>query len=153
VLWFATGLRQAGRTELAGRLVRRALDVMGEVLLRDGTIYEFYDPRGGEQEVLRRFDTEDAAEPVRRYYMGHAPVRAMVLCGLFGIRPTRDGLIVDPAGESIPDGAHVSFKVGDARFALDARRRAEGMEITLKRDGRIVAQGYGRTLVPRIGLL
>jgi hypothetical protein len=152
-LWVATGLRHMGRTEEAGRLIRRTLDAMAEVLERDGTIYEFYNPSGPDQSGLKLFDFAGKGEPVRRYYLGQAPVRAMVLTGLFGIEPTGDGLLIDPAEESLPDDARVEFRVGENALRLETRRTKSGIEVTLDRGRETVATGVGKMLIPRVELL
>jgi len=152
VLWVAMGLRHAGRVELAGRIVRRTLDAMADVLRADGTVYECYNPHGIEQEGFRLFDFSGEGDPVRRYYVGHAPVRAMVLFGLLGVEPTRDGLLIDPATESVEKDTRVEFLIGKQAYVLEAHRRRGGLETTLRRGRTTVATSYGKMLVPRIEL-
>lgn len=149
VLWVAAGLREMHRTELAGRLVRRALDAMGEVLRREGAIYEFYNPHGPEQEGLRLFDGSGAGGPVRRYYLGHAPVRAMVLSGLMGVEPVREGLVIEPAEASLPNDVSVEFFMAKNMCTLETHKRKEGLEVTLKQGKKTVGSAVGRLLVPR----
>ena len=147
-LWFAMGLRHAGRTELAGWLIRRTLDVMAEVLRKEGAIFECYNPLGPDQDDLRLFDFHGAAEPVRRYYAGHAPVRAMVLSGLLGIEPTRDGLVIDPAEESLDKDTSVEFVIGGKLYTLEAHKKKEGLEVVLRRGRKTVETSYGKMLIP-----
>jgi hypothetical protein len=153
-LWTAMGLRHMNRTGLAGRIVRRALDAMAEVLDRDGVIYECYNALGPQQNDLRMFDFQGEGEPIRRYYLGHAPVRAMVLMGLLGIEPTRDGLLIDPAAEALKEDMRVQFQLGKHGFTLEVKRHGdEECEVKLRRGRTIVAQDVGRTLVPRVDVL
>jgi putative isomerase len=149
VLWFAMGLREMHHRELAGRLVRRTLDAMAEVLRRDGVIYEFYNPHGPETRGLRLFDFSGAGEPVRRCYLGHAPVRAMVLSGLLGIEPVREGLLIDPAEASLPADVSVEFFIAKNPCTLETHKRKEGLEVVLRRGKKTVASSFGKLLVPR----
>jgi hypothetical protein len=154
VLWTVMGLRHMNRTGLAGRIIRRALDAMAEVLKRDGVVYECYNPLGPEQDDVRMFDFAGQGERVRRYYLGHAPVRAMILSGLLGIEPTRDGLLIDPAAEGLRRDLKVQFRLGKHGYTLEVKRQApDACEVTLRRGRTKVAQGIGRTLVPRVDIL
>ena len=153
VLWFAMGLRHAGRVELAGRIVKCALDAMAKVLSVDGAIHECYNPHAPDMSDFRLFDYAGEGDPVRRYYVGHAPVRAMVLSGLLGIEPTRDGLLIAPAEESINGDVSVEFLIGKYLYVLELKRRKEGLETIVRRGRKVVASSYGRTLVPRVELL
>jgi hypothetical protein len=153
VLWLAIGLRRAGRVALAGRLIRRALDAMGEVLSHQGTICECYNPLGPDTMGLRLFDYAGPGDPARRYYVGHAPVRAMVLSGLLGVEPTRDGLLIDPAEASLDGEVFAEFLVGGKTYTLNARKREEGLETSVQQGSRTVATSYGKMLIPRGQLL
>ena len=148
-LWFTMGLRHAGRTEFAGWLIRRTLDVMAEVLTTDGAIYEFYNPQGVEQDGLRRFDFAGEGGPVRRYYAGQAPVRAMVLSGLLGVEPTREGLLIEPAQESIEKDVTVEFMIGGKLYTLETHKKKEGLEVVLRRGRKTVQTTYNKMLIPR----
>ena len=153
VFWIAMGLRHAGRVEAAGRIVRRTLDAMTEVIHKEGAVYECYNPLGVKQDDVTLFDYTDAGEPVRRYYLGHAPIRAMVLMGLLGIEPTRDGLLVAPAAESLDDEMKVEFILGKNGYVLETHSETEGLRLTLRRGRKEIATSWGRTLVPRVELL
>jgi len=152
-LWVAMGLRHAGRVELAGWLVRRSLDAMAEVLRNEGAVFEFYNPHGPDQEGLRLFDFSARGDPVRRYYLGHAPVRAMVLWGLMGVEPTRDGLLIHPAAESLETDVSVEFVISTRLYTLETHKVKEGLKVVLRRGRKTVATSYGRMLIPREELL
>ena len=153
VFWIVMGLRHAGRVDAAGRIVRRALDAMSEVLAVDGTVRECYNPLGPKQDDVTLFDWTAPGEPVRRYYLGHAPVRAMVLMGLLGVEPTRDGLLIAPAGKSLDDAMQVEFILGKNGYVLETRRETEGVRLTLRRGRKQIAEAWGNTLVPRVDVL
>ena len=152
-LWLTMGLRQAGRVDVAGRLIRRTLDCMADVLGRDGAIYECYNPLGPEQAGLRLFDYHQGGSPVRRCHAGQAPVRAMVLYGLLGLEPTRDGLNVTPAEESMERSTRVEFTVGKHPLAFEAVRKKEGLHTVVLQGKKILAEGYGKLLVPRAAVV
>jgi hypothetical protein len=152
VLWFAMGLRGLGQVELAGRLVGRALDRMAEVLGKDGAVYECYNPHGPDQSALSLFDFSGRRDPVRRYYLGQAPVRAMVLSGLLGVEPVREGLAVHPARESLPKDVLVDFVLGKQTCTLETHKGREGIEIVLRCGRKTVAESLDRMLVPRAKL-
>ncbi len=148
-LWLAMGLRQAGRIDLAGKLVRRALDAMADVLAKDGAVWELYSPHGSDPSGLKLFDIGRAGEPTRRDYAGNSPIRAMLLYGLIGIEPTAAGLTVSPAAESMEKNTRVDFILGKQGFVLEAMKRREGMLLTIRRGRKTLAEGYGRLSVPR----
>ena len=151
-LWLAMGLRQAGRVDLAGKLIRRTLDAMAEVLAKDGAVWECYNPYGMDESGLKLFDVARSGEPARRDYAGHAPIRAMVLYGLFGIEPTRDGLAVTPAAESMEKSTRVEFTLDKRLLTLEAIKRREGMLLRIKHGKKMLAEGFGKLLVPRTEL-
>ena len=153
VFWMAMGLRHAGRVDAAGRLIRRALDAMSEVLSKDGAVYEAYNPLGVSQEGVTLFDYTDPGEAVRRYYLGHAPIRAMVLMGLLGIEPTRDGLLIAPAVESLDPEMKVEFLLGKNGYVLETHRENDDVQVTLRRGRKEIASSWGQTLIPRVELL
>lgn len=152
-LWLAMGLRHAGRVALAGRLVRRTLNAMAEVLRREGAVFECYNPHGPRQDGLTLFDFSGAEEPVRHCYLGHAPVRAMILSGLLGIEPTREGLLIDPAEDSLDGEMSAEFVFGTKLYTLTTGKRKDGIEVVLRQDKRIIASSRGRMLIPRDKLL
>ena len=153
IFWVVMGLRHVGRTDLAGRIVRRTLDAMAEVLAVEGAIYECYNPLGPDQDGLTLFDYTAPGDPVRRYYLGNAPVRAMVLSGLMGIEPTRDGLLIDPAEASIREDVKVEFIIGKNGYVLETHREKAGLNLTLRRGRKKIASSFGRMLIPRVELM
>ena len=90
---------------------------------------------------------------MRRYYLGHAPVRAMVLSGLLGVEPTRDGLLIHPAAESLETDVSVEFTIGAKLYVLETHKVKEGLEVVLRRGRTTVATAYGKMLVPRAELM
>jgi len=143
------GLRQAGRVDVAGKIVRRTLDCIAEVLAREGAVYECYNPLGPDPSGVRTFEYGAAGRPARRCTLGHAPVRAMLLYGLLGLEPSRDGLYVTPAEDSMDKSTRVEFVIGKQPLLFEAVREKEGMHVTIRRGKKALADGYGKLLVPK----
>ncbi|MBN1581619.1 MAG: glycoside hydrolase [Anaerolineae bacterium] len=74
--WAARGCLRYGRADAAVQLLERALDAVAAQFDRSGTIWEFYDPRGGNPEELERKPHTPYNEPCREY-LGHNPLIAM----------------------------------------------------------------------------
>ena len=142
-LWVVAGLRGAGRTRLAAQVAQRALEAAAEVLERDGTIYEFYNPDGSDQSSLASTDGP------ARYHAGNAPVHALAALGLFGIEMTRDGLVVDPVGVALPGQSAIEVQLPETRLAVFVRRTdaLDGIEVKVRVGKRTLAEGFGRTVV------
>jgi len=74
--WAARGCLARGMRGAARAIVERALDSTASVFDRTGTIWEFYDPQGGDpRELLRKPDT--TYNTPCSDYLGHNPVAAM----------------------------------------------------------------------------
>ena len=74
--WAARGCVRYGRKDAALQILEKALDSTARQFERTGTIWEFYDPRGGPPEELEREVTPPAGTP-KREYLGHNPLLAM----------------------------------------------------------------------------
>jgi neutral trehalase len=74
--WAARGCLNYGRKDAAIKLLERALDQTAGVYDRTGTVWEFYDPFGGDPEKLQRKPHTKFNVPCRDY-LGHNPVIAM----------------------------------------------------------------------------
>lgn len=145
-LWTVAGLRRSGRPRLAGQIARRALDAMAQVLDRDGTVYECYSPLGPDQSEVRY---KPGGRNVGRYYLGHAPVHALALLGLYGIEMTRDGLVIDPVAAALPDESTVELQLPEGRLSVHVRRTddSDGISIEVLAGKRRITESFGRTLI------
>jgi len=76
--WAARGCVHYGAFEAARTLLEKALDDSAEQFERTGTIWEFYHPRGGKPEDIRRKPSTPFNSPSRDY-LGHNPLLAMAL--------------------------------------------------------------------------
>jgi glycogen debranching enzyme len=74
--WAVRGCLRYGYKEAAGAIVERALDSSAKQFERTGTVWEFYDPFGGEQTAVQRKPYTEFNTPCRDY-MGHNPLLAM----------------------------------------------------------------------------
>ncbi len=74
--WAARGCLNYGRKDAALKLLERALDQTAGVYEATGTVWEFYDPFGGDQEKLQRKPHTQYNVPCRDY-LGHNPLIAM----------------------------------------------------------------------------
>jgi hypothetical protein len=61
--------------DTARKLLEAALDATAKQFARTGTVWEFYDPRGGDPESLKRKPT--GRNVPCRDYLGHNPLFAM----------------------------------------------------------------------------
>ncbi len=76
--WAARACVRYGRPDAAVRLLEAALDDSAAQFARTGTIWEFYDPRGGRPEELQRKPATKADHnPPYHDYLGHNPLLAM----------------------------------------------------------------------------
>lgn len=141
-LWVVAALRSAARPHLAGQIARRALDAAAEVLARDGTIYDSYNPDSPDQ--LRSTTT-----PATRYHVGNAPLHALATLGLFGIEMTRDGLVVDPVGVALPNQSVIEVQLPERRLSVLVRRTdaADGIEVKVRAGRQLLSEGFGRTVI------
>jgi putative isomerase len=74
--WASRGCLRYGRPDAARRLLEAALDATATQFRRTGTLWEFYHPKLGDQETLRR-KAQGRPTPCRDY-LGHNPLFAMV---------------------------------------------------------------------------
>jgi hypothetical protein len=74
--WAARGAAQYGRREQARELLEAALDDTAAQFERTGTIWEFYSPKGGHPEDLKRKPQTKRNQPFSDY-LGHNPLMAM----------------------------------------------------------------------------
>jgi glycogen debranching enzyme len=74
--WAVRGCLRYGYKEAASAILERALDSSAEQFERTGTVWEFYDPFGGEQTAVKRKPYTEFNTPCRDY-MGHNPLLAM----------------------------------------------------------------------------
>lgn len=75
--WAARGCADYGRPDAAAALLERALDQSAKHFARTKTIWEFYDPRGGPPEDMKRKGGDPATDRPCRDYLGHNPLIAM----------------------------------------------------------------------------
>lgn len=75
-LWAVEGCLRYGRTDGARELLEKALDGTARQFTRTGTVWEFYDPMGGEPEKLERKPHSQFNIPCRDY-LGHNALHAM----------------------------------------------------------------------------
>ncbi|MEM7625213.1 MAG: trehalase family glycosidase [Planctomycetota bacterium] len=75
--WAARGCVDRGRPDAAAALLERALDQSARHFDRTGTIWEFYDPRGGPPEAMKRKGGPSELDRPCRDYLGHNPLLAM----------------------------------------------------------------------------
>jgi hypothetical protein len=73
----------------------------------------------------------------------------MLLYGLLGLDPSRDGLYVTPAEDSMDKSTRVEFVVGKQPLLFEAVRHKEGLHVTVRRGKKVLADGYGKLLVPK----
>ena len=74
--WAALGCVRYGRADAARRLAERAVDACATQFDRTGTIWEFYDPLGGDPKALARKPQTRHNAPCPDY-LGHNPVLAL----------------------------------------------------------------------------
>ncbi len=74
--WVARGCLGYGRKDAALKLLERALDMSAMQFGTTGTIWEFYHPYGGDQDILVRKPNEGSPKPSKDY-LGHNPLLAM----------------------------------------------------------------------------
>jgi neutral trehalase len=74
--WAALGCLRYGRTDAARRLAERALDASAAQFAATGTIWEFYDPFGGDPRTLARKPQTRHNAPCPDY-LGHNPLLAL----------------------------------------------------------------------------
>ena len=72
-MWAARGCLRYGRKDAARALAERALDGCAAQFERTGTIWEFYDPRGGDPLQIQRKPQTKQNAPCRDY-LGHNPL-------------------------------------------------------------------------------
>ena len=75
--WAARGCVGYDRPDAAAALLERALDQSAKHFDRTGTVWEFYDPRGGPPEAMRRKGGPADLDRPCRDYLGHNPLLAM----------------------------------------------------------------------------
>ena len=76
----------------------------------------------------------------------------MVLYGLLGLEPSRDGLYITPAAESMEKATRVEFTIGKHPLAFEALREKDGLHLIVRRGKKTLAEGYDKLLVPRAEL-
>jgi putative isomerase len=74
--WAALGCLRYGRADAARRLAERAVDACAAQFDRTGTIWEFYDPLGGDPRALARKPQTRHNAPCPDY-LGHNPILAL----------------------------------------------------------------------------
>ena len=134
------------RPRLAAQIARRTLDAVAEVLERDGTVYELYNPDGPDQTDVRSFG---GINGVSRYHVGSTPVHALASLGLYGIEMTRDGLVVDPVGVALPETSAIEVQLPKSRLQVCVRRTdaLDGIQVKVRMGRRVPAESYGRMVV------
>lgn len=145
-LWVVAGLRNVSRPRLAAQIARRALDAAAEVLERDGTVYELYNPDEPDQTDVRSFGGHS---DVSRYHVGSNPVHALASLGLYGIEMTRDGLVVDPVGVALPETSAIEVQLPESRLVVLVKRTdaLDGIQVKVRADRRVLAESYGRMVI------
>lgn len=74
--WAARGCVRNGQRAAARQLLEHALNATADVFARTGTIWEFYDPRGGDPQLVKRKPSTPFNQPCTDY-LGHNPLLAM----------------------------------------------------------------------------
>lgn len=114
-LWIILGLIRYGYRDTAGELALKTAQMVSGVLKAYGRIYEFHNPRGIDLRVLRR---KGKADGPCSYYIGHNPLHAIVLSGLYGMRCTEQGLEICPQWAQIQGDGGVSVSFGESSLEL-----------------------------------
>lgn len=114
-LWIILGLIRYGYRATAGELALKTAQMVSGVLKAYGRIYEFHNPRGIDLGVLRRKGKVDGP---CSYYIGHNPLHAIVLSGLYGMRCTERGLEICPQWAQIQDDGGVTVSFGESSLEL-----------------------------------
>ncbi|HLP74645.1 MAG TPA: trehalase family glycosidase [Bacteroidales bacterium] len=76
--WVARGCLRYGRKDAAKILLEKALDDSAKQFETTGTIWEFYNPDGGDQALVKRKPQTKQNTPCRDY-LGHNPLIAMAI--------------------------------------------------------------------------
>ncbi len=106
-------------------------------LRSSGYVYEFYNPVDLDVEALSR--KGNALGPCK-YYIGHNPIHAIFLAGIYGMRSRKTGLEICPQWKYIPDASSVEFAFGGRMPVLTTSSAGQGFWQLLS-DGEEIFRG------------
>jgi len=134
--WIVEGLKRYGYNDLAGELTRKTVDAILEVFNREFKIYEFYNPKTSSIQELTRKGKTIGPHP---YYIGHMPLHALILSGLYGVSLDKEGLNVSPVFRYLWPSSQVEFSAGGTKIKLIVEAGKKLVEVWM--DGKKLISG------------
>jgi hypothetical protein len=123
-LYLIKAFNEYGFNDLAAKIALRTANTCGSIALERERIYEYYLPDNSMDKSLPWGDPEKTVSDP--YYIGHMPIRPIILEGLYGMKAEKGKVSFKPVWKYLPKESSVEFVANGKRQKAVFRKKNAG---------------------------